>query len=265
MAMYWTAGTSDITVLHARLRFAPADADWLWLGVLRFVRGEDADVAGAHLVARRACRGADRRIGHPGRHSPEDGRLRLHPLLAADVSRRLASISRRSSSLCRSSPSSTPRWSRWRRRSMKKLIAYSSVAHMGFVTMGIFCGQHSGNTGRGVYQMISHGLVSGALFLCVGVALRPACTLTTSSRLRRSRAAACRVYAVALHGVYFRQYRVAGHDGLRRRVPHPLRRLSRPTTGSRFLATIGVDPVGVLTRSIFTAASSSALSRNRNS
>jgi NADH-quinone oxidoreductase subunit M len=51
---------------------------------------------------------------------------------------------------------------------MKKLIAYSSVAHMGFVTMGIFAGTTQGVAG-GVFQMISHGIVSGALFLCVGV------------------------------------------------------------------------------------------------
>jgi NADH-quinone oxidoreductase subunit M len=51
---------------------------------------------------------------------------------------------------------------------MKKLIAYSSVAHMGFVTMGIFAGTMQGIAG-GVFQMISHGIVSGALFLCVGI------------------------------------------------------------------------------------------------
>ena len=51
---------------------------------------------------------------------------------------------------------------------MKKLIAYSSVAHMGFVTMGIFAGTLQGVAG-GVFQMVSHGIVSGALFLCVGV------------------------------------------------------------------------------------------------
>jgi NADH-quinone oxidoreductase subunit M len=51
---------------------------------------------------------------------------------------------------------------------MKKLIAYSSVAHMGFVTMGIFAATTQGVAG-GIFQMISHGLVSGALFLCVGV------------------------------------------------------------------------------------------------
>ncbi|MEK9281454.1 MULTISPECIES: NADH-quinone oxidoreductase subunit M [unclassified Bradyrhizobium] len=51
---------------------------------------------------------------------------------------------------------------------MKKLIAYSSVAHMGFVTMGIFAGTLQGVAG-GVFQMVSHGIVSGALFLCVGI------------------------------------------------------------------------------------------------
>jgi NADH-quinone oxidoreductase subunit M len=51
---------------------------------------------------------------------------------------------------------------------MKKLIAYSSVAHMGFVTMGLFTMTQQGVQGA-IFLMISHGLVSGALFLCVGV------------------------------------------------------------------------------------------------
>ena len=51
---------------------------------------------------------------------------------------------------------------------MKKLIAYSSVAHMGFVTMGIFAGTEQSVQGA-VFQMLSHGWISGALFLCVGV------------------------------------------------------------------------------------------------
>ncbi len=51
---------------------------------------------------------------------------------------------------------------------MKKLIAYSSVAHMGFVTMGIFALTTQGIAG-GIFQMFSHGIVSAALFLCVGV------------------------------------------------------------------------------------------------
>jgi NADH-quinone oxidoreductase subunit M len=51
---------------------------------------------------------------------------------------------------------------------MKKLIAYSSVAHMGLVTLGTFTFNHQGIEG-GIFQMLSHGIVSGALFLCVGV------------------------------------------------------------------------------------------------
>ncbi|NNJ67913.1 MAG: NADH-quinone oxidoreductase subunit M [Boseongicola sp.] len=51
---------------------------------------------------------------------------------------------------------------------MKKLIAYSSVAHMGFVTAGIFAANQQGLDGA-IFQMISHGFISGALFLCVGV------------------------------------------------------------------------------------------------
>src|SRR6056300_346313 len=53
-------------------------------------------------------------------------------------------------------------------KDMKKLIAYSSVAHMGFVTIGIFAFNSQGIEGS-IFQMISHGIVSAALFLCVGV------------------------------------------------------------------------------------------------
>lgn len=51
---------------------------------------------------------------------------------------------------------------------MKKLIAYSSIAHMGFVTIGIFVFNQQGIEGA-LFQMLSHGLISGALFLCVGI------------------------------------------------------------------------------------------------
>ncbi|MFZ5670439.1 MAG: NADH-quinone oxidoreductase subunit M [Pseudomonadota bacterium] len=56
----------------------------------------------------------------------------------------------------------------FRQTDIKKLIAYSSVAHMGFVTMGIFSGNAQGEQGA-LFQMLSHGVISGALFLCVGV------------------------------------------------------------------------------------------------
>jgi NADH-quinone oxidoreductase subunit M len=51
---------------------------------------------------------------------------------------------------------------------MKKLVAYSSVAHMGFVTLGFFIFNDTGVAG-GIVQMIAHGFVSGAMFLCIGV------------------------------------------------------------------------------------------------
>ena len=56
----------------------------------------------------------------------------------------------------------------WRQTDMKKLIAYSSVAHMGFVTLGVFSFTEVGVQGA-IFQMISHGFISGALFLIVGV------------------------------------------------------------------------------------------------
>jgi NADH-quinone oxidoreductase subunit M len=56
----------------------------------------------------------------------------------------------------------------FRQTDIKKLIAYSSVAHMGFVTLGIFAFNETGIQGA-IFQMISHGVISGALFFCVGV------------------------------------------------------------------------------------------------
>ena len=53
-------------------------------------------------------------------------------------------------------------------KDMKKLVAYSSVAHMGFVTLGFFVFNQTGLEGA-IIQMISHGFVSGAMFLCIGV------------------------------------------------------------------------------------------------
>ena len=68
MAMYSHAGTTDIPS-YWQTRLPGRDADLAVAGLLRLLRREDADVAGAHLVARRARRSADRRLGHPGRQS----------------------------------------------------------------------------------------------------------------------------------------------------------------------------------------------------
>ena len=69
MAMYWQAGTTDIPTLLAASRFPRRRADLALARLLRLLRGEDADVAGPHLAARRARRGADRGLGDPGRRS----------------------------------------------------------------------------------------------------------------------------------------------------------------------------------------------------
>ena len=93
---------------------------------------------------------------------------------------------------------------------MKKLIAYSSVAHMGFVTMGIFTLTHQGIEG-GIFQMLSHGVVSGALFLCVGVIYDRMHTreIAAYGGLVEPHADLCRV----LHGVHAGQCRLPGTGG----------------------------------------------------
>jgi NADH:ubiquinone oxidoreductase subunit 4 (subunit M) len=135
-------------------------------GLLRLLRGEDADVAGAHLAAGCARRGADGGLGHPGRHPVEDGRLRLpalllpmFPLASEDFAPLVFTLS--VVAIIYTSLVALMQ------EDMKKLIAYSSVAHMGFVTMGIFANE-PGRAGRDLPDAV-HGLVSGALFLCVGV------------------------------------------------------------------------------------------------
>ena len=117
---------------------------------------------------------------------------------------------------------------------MKKLIAYSSIAHMGFVTLGAFLvydivagtgavqGAGMGIDGAMV-QMISHGLISGALFLCVGV-MYDRVHIARDQRLRRRHQHHAEVRRV--HGaVRAGQRRPAGHLGLRRRVPRDHRRV----------------------------------------
>jgi NADH-quinone oxidoreductase subunit M len=122
-------------------------ADAAVAGLLRLLRGEDADVAGAYLAARCPCAGADRRLGDPGGGAAEDGRLRLPALrlpmfpvasdLLAPFVLWLSAIAIVYTSLVA-----------LMQEDMKKLIAYSSVAHMGFVTMGIFAANQQGWTAR---------------------------------------------------------------------------------------------------------------------
>ena len=150
------------------LRFPGRRAEVAVARLLRQLRGQDADVAGPHLAARRPRPGADRGLGDPRRRAAEDRRLRLHPLLAADVPRRLGAVHSVGVRAQSGSRSSTPSLVALVQRDMKKLIAYSSVAHMAFVTFGLFAMNRQGIEGA-MIVMLSHGLVSGALFLCVGV------------------------------------------------------------------------------------------------
>ena len=84
---YKSGGSFDILAWH-RLPLALHGADAALLRLLLRLRGQGADVAGAHLAARRARRGADRRLGGAGRDHAEARRLRLPALLAADHARR---------------------------------------------------------------------------------------------------------------------------------------------------------------------------------
>jgi len=99
---------------------------------------------------------------------------------------------------------------------MKKLIAYSSIAHMGFVILGFFVFNARGIEG-GLIQMISHGFISGALFLCVGVLY----DRMHSRRRGQQDAGVRRLHDAVCHG----QRRPAGHLRLRRRAPGDPRRL----------------------------------------
>ena len=121
---------------------------------------------------------------------------------------------------------------------IKKLIAYSSVAHMGFVTMGIFAGTTQGVAG-GVFQMVSHGIVSGALFLCVGI-------VYDRMHTREIAAYGGLVNRMPLYALVFwchhGQCRSARHVRLRRRI-HDVDRHLQGLDSDRDHATLGVDPV----------------------
>ena len=125
---------------------------------------------------------------------------------------------------------------------MKKLIAYSSVAHMGFVTMGIFAANTQGVQGA-IFQMISHGLVSGALFLCVGV-------VYDRMHTREIAAYGGLVQRMPLYALAFMVFTLAnvGLPGTSGFVGEFLTLIGafRVNSWVAFFATFGVDPVGGL-------------------
>ncbi|MEM7067375.1 MAG: NADH-quinone oxidoreductase subunit M [Pseudomonadota bacterium] len=166
MAMYWEAGTTDITQLLT-YDFPASMQTWLWLAFFASFAVKmpmwpvhtwlpdahvEAPTAGSVILAAVLLK-----MGGYGflRFS-----LPMFPLASDDFANLvffLSVIAIVYTSLVA-----------LMQEDIKKLIAYSSVAHMGYVTMGIFAANANGIQG-GIYQMLSHGLVSGALFLCVGV------------------------------------------------------------------------------------------------
>jgi len=166
MAMYWQAGTTDITML-LRHSFPRDMQPWLWFAFLASFAVKlpmwpvhtwlpdahvEAPTAGSVILAAILLK-----MGGYGflRFS-----LPMFPIASHDFAPLMFALS--VVAIVYTSLVALVQ------DDMKKLIAYSSVAHMGFVTMGIFAATSQGVAG-GIFQMVSHGIVSAALFLCVGV------------------------------------------------------------------------------------------------
>jgi NADH-quinone oxidoreductase subunit M len=166
MAMYWQAGTTDIPKL-LDYHFPANMQVWLWLAFFASFAVKmpmwpvhtwlpdahvEAPTAGSVILAAILLK-----MGGYGflRFS-----LPMFPLASADLAPFIFTLS--VVAIVYTSLVALMQ------EDMKKLIAYSSVAHMGFVTMGVFAANLQGVQG-GIFQMLSHGIISGALFLCVGV------------------------------------------------------------------------------------------------
>lgn len=166
MAMYWQAGTLDVPTLLT-YKFPANMQFWLWIAFFASFAVKmpmwpvhtwlpdahvEAPTAGSVILA-----GVLLKLGGYGfiRFS-----LPMFPLASADLASFVFTLS--VIAIIYTSLVALVQ------EDMKKLIAYSSVAHMGYVTMGIFAANEQGLQGA-IYQMLSHGIVSAALFLCVGV------------------------------------------------------------------------------------------------
>jgi NADH-quinone oxidoreductase subunit M len=166
MAMYWTAKTTDITVL-LHTNFPAGMQKWLWVAFFASFAVKmpmwpvhtwlpdahvEAPTAGSVILA-----GILLKMGGYGF-------IRFSLPMFPDASQYFAPLIYALSIVAIIYTSLVALV----QEDMKKLIAYSSVAHMGIVTMGLFSMTPQAVQGA-IFQMISHGLVSGALFLCVGV------------------------------------------------------------------------------------------------
>ena len=166
MAIYWEAGTTDIPVLLT-YGFPPEMQTWLWFAFLASFAVKlpmwpvhtwlpdahvEAPTAGSVILA-----GILLKMGGYGflRFS-----IPMFPLASAEFAPLIFALS--VVAIIYTSLVALAQ------EDVKKLIAYSSVAHMGFVTIGVFTLTMQGLQG-GIFQMLSHGIVSAALFLCVGV------------------------------------------------------------------------------------------------
>jgi NADH-quinone oxidoreductase subunit M len=166
MAIYWEAGTTDIPALLTH-GFPPKMQTWLWFAFLASFAVKlpmwpvhtwlpdahvEAPTAGSVILA-----GILLKMGGYGflRFS-----IPMFPLASAEFAPLIFALS--VIAIIYTSLVALAQ------EDMKKLIAYSSVAHMGFVTIGVFTLTMQGLQG-GIFQMLSHGIVSAALFLCVGV------------------------------------------------------------------------------------------------
>ena len=167
MSMYWYTGTTDIVALLENPNFPPHMQTWLWLAFFASFAVKmpmwpvhtwlpdahvEAPTAGSVILA-----GILLKMGGYGF-------LRFSLPMFPSATEMFAPLVFSMSLIAIIYTSLVA----LAQEDMKKLIAYSSVAHMGFVTMGIFTVNHQGIEG-GIFQMLSHGLVSAALFLCVGV------------------------------------------------------------------------------------------------
>ncbi|MGR9168756.1 NADH-quinone oxidoreductase subunit M [Rhizobium sp. KDH_Rht_773_N] len=166
MAMYWQAGTTDIVQL-LEYKFQPAMQTWLWLAFFASFAVKmpmwpvhtwlpdahvQAPTAGSVILA-----GVLLKLGGYGLIRFSIGMFPVASDYFAPLVFAMSVIAIIYTSLVA-----------MMQDDIKKLIAYSSVAHMGYVTMGIFAANAQGLQGS-IFQMLSHGIVSGALFLCVGV------------------------------------------------------------------------------------------------